>query len=175
MARIIISISLIGFLAGCFDLDSVKRPCYTTSDCSENEVCYLSRCHFREEIPLKFIGSLDTPGSARGITAKGNYAYVADGWKGLQIIDISDPSSPKEVGNLDTPGWAYGITAKGNYAYVADAGGGLRIIDISDPSFPKEVGSLDTPGEVQDITVVDNYVYLADYGSGLWIFKVPFD
>jgi hypothetical protein len=65
-----------------------------------------------------------------GITAKGNYAYVADGSRGLRIIDISAPRSPKEVGSFDTPGWAQGITAKGNYVYLADFGSGLWIFKV---------------------------------------------
>lgn len=37
------------------------------------------------------ISSYDTPGNSYGVTIVGNYAYIADGEKGLQIIDISDP------------------------------------------------------------------------------------
>ncbi|MBI5359526.1 MAG: PKD domain-containing protein [Planctomycetes bacterium] len=35
--------------------------------------------------------SYDTPGTARGLDISGNYAYVADGYQGLQIINISQP------------------------------------------------------------------------------------
>jgi len=58
---------------------------------------------------------------------KGSYAYVADGDSGLQVIDISNPSSPNRVGYYDTPGSAYDVAVKGSYAYVADGSGGLQI------------------------------------------------
>jgi hypothetical protein len=38
----------------------------------------------------------------------------------LRVIDVSNPSSPREVGFYDTPGWAYGVAVSGSYAYVAD-------------------------------------------------------
>ena len=39
-------------------------------------------------------GNYDTSGNAWGVQVVGNYAYVADGFSGLQIIDISNPSTP---------------------------------------------------------------------------------
>jgi hypothetical protein len=41
---------------------------------------------------------------------------------GLRVIDVSNPSSPREVGFYDTPGWASGVAVSGTYAYVADGG-----------------------------------------------------
>jgi hypothetical protein len=62
------------------------------------------------------------------------------------VIDISNPSSPREVGAYDTPGSAVDVAVSGSYAYVADGGAGLRVIDVSNPSSPREVGFYDTPG-----------------------------
>ncbi|MFN6036363.1 MAG: hypothetical protein ACK48B_20510, partial [Dolichospermum sp.] len=47
-------------------------------------------------------------------------AYVADGFSGLQIIDISNPTTPTLKGNYDTSGFAFGVQVVGNYAYVGD-------------------------------------------------------
>jgi hypothetical protein len=62
----------------------------------------------------------------------GNYAYVADGYSGLQIIDISNPTTPTLKGNYDTSDFARGVQVVGNYAYVADDYSGLQIIDVSE-------------------------------------------
>ena len=40
------------------------------------------------------LGTCPTPGTARCVEVSGNYAYVADGVSGLQVIDISTPSAP---------------------------------------------------------------------------------
>ncbi len=59
------------------------------------------------------------------MAVSGNYAYVADGLAGLQVIDVSNPANPQRVGGYDTSGYAHGVAVSGNYAYVADDYGGL--------------------------------------------------
>jgi hypothetical protein len=82
----------------------------------------------------------------RDIEVSGDFAYVADFYCGLRIVDISLPSSPLEVGPLDTPGHANGVAVAGHYVFVADGSGGLRIIDVSNPALPMEIDQSDTPG-----------------------------
>ena len=66
------------------------------------------------------MGSVDTPGYACGVAVSGTHAYVADGYSGLQVIDITNPASPQIVGSVDTPGDACGVAVSGTHAYVAD-------------------------------------------------------
>ena len=85
-------------------------------------------------------------GTARDVYISGSYAYIADDYAGLEIIDISDLTNPIIVSQIHD-GWdAYGVTVRGSYAYVADYGGGLEIIDISDPYNPVEIGQFDDGG-----------------------------
>ncbi|MEJ2567905.1 MAG: T9SS type A sorting domain-containing protein, partial [candidate division WOR-3 bacterium] len=58
-----------------------------------------------------------------------NYAYVADGYLGLRIIDISTPSSPSEVGFCFPPSYAYDVVVSGSYAYVAAGTSGLQMYE----------------------------------------------
>jgi Ca2+-binding RTX toxin-like protein len=102
----------------------------------------------------------------------GNYAYVADGSSGLQIIDISNPAAPTLAGTYDTPGYAQEVQVVGNYAYVADGGSGLQIIDISNPAAPTLAETYDTTGSAQGVQVVGNYAYVADDDGGLKILDV---
>ena len=53
-------------------------------------------------------------GNAIGVTVSGNYAYVAHGVWGLQVIDVSDPANPRRVGGYDTSGYARGVAVSGN-------------------------------------------------------------
>jgi hypothetical protein len=84
------------------------------------------------------VGSVDTPGYARGVYVLGNYAYVADDASGLQVIDVSNPTNPTIVGSVYTPDSAWGVYVLGNYAYVANmvnyGSSRLQVIDISDPA-----------------------------------------
>jgi len=111
--------------------------------------------------------SYSTPGWATGVTASGNYLYVAATSAGMRIINVSDPAQPVEVGDLGSPSVTAGITISGTYAYVAEYDAGLRIVDISNPASPVVVGLYDTPGIALDTAVAGDYVYLADHTAGL--------
>jgi hypothetical protein len=43
-----------------------------------------------------------TPGNAQRVTIRGTRAYVADGPGGLQVLDLSTPSTPAIVGGYQT-------------------------------------------------------------------------
>lgn len=118
-------------------------------------------------------GVADTPGNAaRSIAMAGSYAYVADGYYGIQVIDVSSPVTPVVVGTINTPGYVYQIFIDGNYVYVADHSGGLRVLDISDPVLPVEVASLSLPEVSLGITVKGNYAYLGNGGGGLAVVDI---
>ncbi|HID96502.1 MAG TPA: hypothetical protein EYP53_10690, partial [Candidatus Latescibacteria bacterium] len=79
---------------------------------------------------------------AFGVAVQGDYAYVARD-NGLQIVDISIPSSPNEVGYYLMYRYPLSLSAvhvSGDYAYVTYCTTGLEIIDVSDPSNPSQAG-----------------------------------
>ena len=122
------------------------------------------------------VGYFDTGGYAEAVAVSGSYACVAyyepyyeHGLRdkyGLRIIDISNPSSPREVGYFSTGSRTQGIAVSGSYAYLATDKHGLRIVDISNPSSPKEVGYFDSGGRARGVAVRETYAYVADYDDG---------
>jgi len=123
-------------------------------------------------------GNYNTTGSARDVTVSGNYAYVADASAGLQIIDISSPTSPTFIGNYCSPQTnnvnpsSVDVAISGNYAYLAEGVTGLQIIDISNPSSPTLTGAYNTPGYARGVELSGNYAYVADENSGLQIIDI---
>ncbi|RKY93585.1 MAG: hypothetical protein DRQ01_04420, partial [Ignavibacteriae bacterium] len=111
-------------------------------------------------------------GAAFGVAVSGSYAYVADWYAGLRIIDVSRPTSPQEVGFYNTSGNALGVAVSGSYAYVANWADGLRIIDVSTPSSPVEVGFFDTGDFALGVAANGDLVYVANGGNGLRIIDV---
>ncbi len=107
-------------------------------------------------------------GFALDVHVSGNHAYLAYGSSGLEILNISNPSSPFLESTYEN---AYGVYVSGNYAYVAGSRSGLRVINVSDPSTPTLEGLYDTPGNAQDVHVVGDYVYVADGTTGLQVVK----
>jgi hypothetical protein len=101
----------------------------------------------------------------------GNYAYVAAGVGGLEVIDLTGTLSI--VGTTDTPGIAQSVEVAGNYAYVATNSGGIQVVDVSAPSSPLLVGVCDTSGYASDVKVTDSNVFVADGVMGIQIIE-PF-
>lgn len=114
------------------------------------------------------IGTYDTPSNAQKVVVNGNYAYVADAYSGLQIIDISNPSMPKFAGSYDTPGIAMDVFVYGKYVYISDKGifldGELMapaqtlVVDVSNQTSPALAASF--PVEVFTIGAISgSYAY----------------
>ncbi|MGH8550201.1 MAG: hypothetical protein ACRERU_16685 [Methylococcales bacterium] len=113
------------------------------------------------------ISQVAIPGFANNVDVNGNFAYVAAGSTGLQVVDITDRANSQVVGSQDTPGNANDLVVVGNYAYVADDSFRLQIIDISNPLAPSTVGTFDTAGVAWDVVVRGGHAYVADGTSGL--------
>ncbi len=116
-------------------------------------------------------GTRDTSGEARAVYVSGNYAYVADMYSGMHIIDISDPSDPEIEGTYLTLSAAYDVHVSGKYAYIATREAGLQIIDVSDPTSPSLVATHDT-WFAEGIYLSGKYAYLADSDEGLKIIDI---
>ena len=153
--------------ASCAKTGSPPVDLFTVCDVSGN--CTSKQIDFI----LTPIAALDTPGTARDVYVAGNYAYIADSSEGgLQIADVTDPTSPALVGSVDTPGDAFRVHVAGNYAYIGDVEDGLQIVNISDPAAPQLVATVDTPGTALGGFVAGSYVYVVDSGSGLQVVDI---
>jgi hypothetical protein len=113
-----------------------------------------------------------TSGLAQDVAISGDYAYLADGFSGLQVINVSDPSHPFLAGNYTNGNFAAHVVVRGNYAYMADPYHGLQVLDISNPSIPAYVGRAGVIPSAHCIAVNENGVFVADANSGLQVFNV---
>jgi len=113
--------------------------------------------------PLTPADIYDTPGSARGVFVVGEFAYVADGDFGLQILDISNPSNITLSGSHITSEHAVEVSVLGNYAYVGLVDSGVQVFNVANPSNPVLVGSNKEIRSGWGISVSGNYAYIADF------------
>lgn len=111
-------------------------------------------------------------GDAYSVTAKYNLAYIAAGWGGMVICDVSDIENPVQLSVFDEAGAVREIEISGDYAYLAYEGAGLKIVDISNPEVPVKIGELHLPGNAMGLEVRDDIVYAADYDKGLRVIDV---
>jgi hypothetical protein len=135
-----------------------------------------------ETITGTLVSTLDTDGDTKAVAVFDKYAFLADGDKGLKIINISNPASPTLIGSFDTPGdasrvWIREASTNKVYAYIADGDKGIRAIDVSDPTLPIDfdpVLSYDTSGFANDIAVnqTGDMVIVGDGSAGLTMISI---
>jgi hypothetical protein len=94
------------------------------------------------------VGSFSRWGSSNDfdhdVQVVGDFAYLADGAQGLQIIDITDPTRPEGVATVPTGGRVRGLAVAGDYVYLASIANmnyQLITIKISPPTQPQWMGA----------------------------------
>jgi len=117
-------------------------------------------------------GSIDTPGFANSVTSVGSYIYVADGESGIQVLDVSNPSTPEIVANSSAYSTTQELVVAGNYAYAFDYTGGLLVYDVSTPLSPVGVSQKLLAGVVSGGTVNGNFAYVSAHNDGLKVVDI---
>jgi hypothetical protein len=109
--------------------------------------------------------------------ASGNIVYVGyhkDTWWALQIIDVSNPSSPVLMGSTDGFCGIGGLAVSGNRVYMGDCYT-LQIIDVSNINNPVRSAYYNIAGSTANgIAISGDRVYVAESGdwNGLEIIDV---
>jgi len=102
------------------------------------------------------------------VCIEGDYAFIIDQWRGLEIIDVSNPRNPTRAGGyVPTPqDWHYtGLAVEGNFVYLADPFEGLSVVNITDPTNPELIGDYLPGSNLLKIAVQGNWAFASDaYG-----------
>lgn len=119
----------------------------------------------------RLVGAYPLAGVIRGLTVLGNRAAVLHE-NYLQIIDVSNPSSPRDGGRVHLPG-ARSVAIDGDIAYVALGGSGLAIVDLSVPDSPAFLNTVATGGWASAVEAGDGYAYVAGRALNIIDVRTP--
>jgi len=114
----------------------------------------------------------DSNGYAEGVAVSGNIALVADGAKGVRVIDISNSNAPREVASVFSFEYAFDVAIMDNVACVAAGESGLLILDIQDPANPIELSRHDTNGYAYEVEIYGKRAYVADAWEGIAVVDI---
>ncbi|XOV69675.1 MAG: LVIVD repeat-containing protein [Verrucomicrobiota bacterium] len=108
--------------------------------------------------------------SIKGIAASGSYAAASQGWGGVQILDITSPTSPNLVTSYYPNASVQDLAWKNSWIIAAhgDLFPGLELIDVSDPANPKPSASMNEP-HAHKVAFMESS-YAAVTGKGLSVF-----
>jgi hypothetical protein len=104
------------------------------------------------------VGSVNTPGIARGVAVTGQCVYVGDYYSGLQVVDVTDPTDPTIIENVKTSYRARRIRVVDDLAYCVFEEG-IQILDIADPARPRIIGQI--PTESYGVSIVGDLACIA--------------
>lgn len=117
------------------------------------------------------LGSVSLPGFANEVAVNGNYAFVAAGSAGLQVVNVADRTNPMIAASLALPGNSNSVRVVGNLLFVAGGSAGLQIIDVTNPLTPVLRSALSTSGNALDVNIQGNVAYVAN-GSSLFLANI---
>lgn len=94
-------------------------------------------------------------GAAMGLAMEPPWLLVAGGTAGVQLVDLSDPSRPRQAAHRQTPGYArHLVLYQQRFVYVADGSGGLRIFELNATHGTlAEAGALSVGGPVRHLSL----------------------
>jgi len=117
----------------------------------------------------RVLSRLPTRGESRSLEVRGGIAYVADGPAGVRIVDLHDPSNPKELATFDpgTVDMARGVAVEGTTLVVCLGDSGVMAMDVSDPAKPKRVAAVDPSRAVNRATVSGKRLFAANDAGGI--------
>ncbi len=111
------------------------------------------------------VGRCATPGDNDGVwrDLATDRAYVADRFRGMTVMDVSNPNSPVVDTSLFSAGSAEDVWVDGNLMYVASNGSGMHIVDVTDPTRLTGLASVDSSSRFtgcQTIVAKDSFAYM---------------
>ncbi|MBN2441402.1 MAG: hypothetical protein JXJ04_08645 [Spirochaetales bacterium] len=115
-----------------------------------------------------YAGLIDGGGFTHSMTVKNKILYMADGFGGMKIVDVSDPAQPINLSRVSMED-TLRIAVSGDYAYCASGKNGMSTIDISDPAQPVLCSTIPTYDSAVDVETDGSYVYVGDQPWGLTI------
>lgn len=114
---------------------------------------------------------------AKEVFIKGDHAYIANGFCGLIIMNISDPSHPVLCSKILQGQSVIEALVEEDYAYIRTPLG-FQIIDISNPNQPSVLGGYNithyySPMANYSIGKYANYLYIGGDGySKIYVFDI---
>lgn len=97
----------------------------------------------------KKVGHIDALEASAGITAKGDYLFIASGYSGVEIFDISDPANPKfcSVSRSNEDADRVDCEVYEDFLYVSvHSPNRIEVFDIGNVNKPRFLGYITTDG-----------------------------
>ncbi len=104
------------------------------------------------------------------LQGRARYAYVAEGFRGVHVVDLQDPTAPRRVQFVATL-QPKALALAGEYLFVADGAGGLRTLHVESDGRLTRAAVLPT-FDASSVQIRWPFAYLADGPGGLVVVDI---
>ena len=113
-------------------------------------------------LPYTLAGRVTLPHrEVHGLARKDDLVLVANGYGGVQVIDISALDAPYRLSEIVPNGYVRDVAIYGQYALIAAGYEGLVVADLASPSLPI-VATLDTAGIANRLALRGDNLLVSD-------------
>jgi hypothetical protein len=117
------------------------------------------------------IGNISGFPNPKALVLSGDYCYVT-GSSLMQIIDISDPTTPKVSSSYTFTYTANSITIEGDLLAIGAPIGQIHFLNVTNRSHPEVISKLSSVKSSNGILLENNFFYWADNERGLKIYDL---
>jgi hypothetical protein len=124
---------------------------------------------------------LDGADISYDVCADGGFAYVANSFAGMKVLNVTNPATPAQVGSYDTASKTlefYCVAARDSFAYlgIQNWEPGFRVINVSDRTDPTLLCTCDVWNPAYAVVIRDSLAYLPeDYKLEIFSIANPRD
>ena len=118
------------------------------------------------------IGTIEFSRDASEIELRDGRLFVADGYYGLRVFDVSNPMDPIELGRFEIGGLVQDFAIFGEEAKISSGLLGTATVDLSRLAQRPILGSIETGGDAMDIAALGSQVIVADGMAGLAVYDI---
>lgn len=115
----------------------------------------------------KVLGTLGNMGSSIrqiALLSDGKHVFITSRQNGGYIVNVEDPTNPRQVARYDSVEMATGVDVYGDYVYVCNRQYGVEIVDVSDVYNPVQCAIV-RGGTAQSCKVVDGILYMGSWNE----------
>lgn len=114
----------------------------------------------------------DNMGWNRDLIIDGDYAYLANTYRGFIIVDISDLADPFILTQMEETTYPCNLFKVDDYIFMDYGFDTLQVLDVSDPGSPELVAVYEIGEWTIDFDILSNFLYVAGSYGGMPILDV---
>ena len=108
----------------------------------------------------------------RGVYFYSDFAFVADLFDPVSIINVFNPDRPFVSGRWIMPGTCKDVAVKDSFAYVMCDHSGFHILNVEDPQNPQAASVLYAPYNNNGVEIEGDYAYITALLTGMQVVDV---